>query len=74
MRGFQIWSQNSNRAIFDPLFGQKTVEIWQIWQFCQVLVAFDVFLAKKEGQMSSNFNFDIIFGILSSRRISLAPN
>ena len=26
MRGFQIWSQNSNWIPFDPLFGQKTVE------------------------------------------------
>ena len=26
MRGFEIWPQNSNRIIIDPLFGQKTVE------------------------------------------------
>ena len=26
MRGFQIWTQNSNRITFDPLFGQKTVK------------------------------------------------
>ena len=26
MRGFQIWPQNSNRVIFDLLFGQETVE------------------------------------------------
>ena len=27
MREFQIWSQNSNRKTFTPLFGQKTVKI-----------------------------------------------
>ena len=26
--GFQIWPQNLNRKIFDPLFGQKPVENW----------------------------------------------
>ena len=26
MRGFQIWSQKSNRTTFDPLLYQETVE------------------------------------------------
>ena len=35
MRGFQIWSQNSNPITFDPLFGQKmAVENWQNTLFC----------------------------------------
>ena len=47
MRRFQIWFQNWNRTIFNRLFGQKTVETWQIWQFCQFLSVFDSYLAKR---------------------------
>ena len=32
-RGFQIWSQNSNRIIFDSIFGHKTVKIRHIGYF-----------------------------------------
>ena len=47
MRGFQIWSQNWNRTIFDPLLDQNTVEVWHIWLFCQFLTVFDSFFGKK---------------------------
>ena len=38
MSEFQIWSQNSNRTIFEPLFDQKTVENWQNTRFGLFLV------------------------------------
>ena len=44
-RGFQIWCQNWNRITFAPLFGHRTVDIWQFWLFCQFLTVFDRFLA-----------------------------
>ena len=47
MRGFRIWSQNCNRTIFDPLFGRKTVKIWQFWLFCQFVTVLDSFLVLK---------------------------
>ena len=34
MRGFRIWSQNSNRITAGPLW-QRTVENWQNTQICQ---------------------------------------
>ena len=40
VRGFQIWSQNWNRMIFDPLFGHKAIENCPnpvFWQFSTVL-------------------------------------
>ena len=32
---------------FNPFWQKKTVEIWQIWLFCQFLSVFDSFLAKR---------------------------
>ena len=47
MRGFQIWSQNSNRKTFNPLFGQKTVKILRILGKSGKSLDFHRFLAKK---------------------------
>ena len=63
---FQIWSQNCNRTTFDPFYGQKTVEIWQIWLFCRLLTVFGSFFGQKGGQMSSDFNFETRFGLHAS--------
>ena len=62
MRGFQIWSQNSNRITFDPIFGQKTVENGENINFASFLP----FFGQKWGQMLSDVNFETRFGILSS--------
>ena len=51
MIGFQIWPCNANLIIFDPLFGQKTVENWLNRVFGQFS---KVYFFKLK-----NWNFDI---------------
>ena len=46
-RGFQIWSQNLNLAIFEPIFGQKMAGKWLKTGFYQ----FSTFLAKKRSNV-----------------------
>ena len=72
MRGFQIWSQNWNRTIFDPLFGHKQSKSGKSGYFASFW-SFWTFFSKKEGQLLSDFNFEIRFRILLSRRNSLTP-
>ena len=62
MRGFQIWSHNSNQITFDRLFGPRTVDNRQAkWGILPLSAVF----GQKEGQMLSYLNFENRFGILS---------
>ena len=47
MRAFQIWPQNSNRIIFDPLFCQNTVKSRDFLDIFWFSSNFDSFLAKR---------------------------
>ena len=62
MRGFQIWSLNWNRIIFDPVFGQKNC--WKRSKTGKIAKKqiSDVF-GQKRGQMLCDFNFDTRFFI-----------
>ena len=69
-RGFQIWSQNSNRIIFDPIFGQKTVKNPPYWVFCHFWTVF----RPKKGSNIIRFEFrDQIWNPLIILHI-LGPN
>ena len=63
MRGFQIWSQNSNRITFDPLL-KKTVENWPNIRFFQFRKKWS-----KTDEISDFASFDSFF--LPKRRLNV---
>ena len=54
MRGFQIWSKKSNRIISDHILAKGRSKIGKIGYFA----SFRRFFSQKEGQMSSDLNFE----------------
>ena len=63
MRGFQLWPQNLNRVIFDPLFGQKRYKKCQMSDFDD-FGTFSTVFSQKEGQILSDLIFEAGVGIL----------
>ena len=69
MRGSQIWSQNSNRITFDPLFDPKKTQNLAKYP-CSI---FSTVFCPKGRHMLFDLNFEAKFEILSAFCISNVP-